>query len=82
VSFFNDEVEFLKRFGKRFKTKETYLNALNDLYKEGLISKKALDEIKRLKNKNKATKKPIKKDAAKVEQFVDPCSRNYRISPC
>lgn len=41
----DEEIEFLRNFGKRFKKKETYLAAINDLYAQGLITKTARDAV-------------------------------------
>ncbi len=49
MSIFENEVAFLRRLGKRFRSKEAYLSALEDMYEEGLISRKSLEEIKRIK---------------------------------
>ena len=42
MSIFDDEVNFLRRLGKRFRTKKAYIGALEDMHDEGLISGKAL----------------------------------------
>lgn len=40
-----NEVDFLKRLGKRFATKKGYLAALKDMLDEGIITKVAYDVV-------------------------------------
>lgn len=56
-----DEVAFLRNFGKRFRRKETYLAALEDMYEEGMISREAIDQIKEEKYGIKRPKSQNKK---------------------
>ncbi len=48
MSIFENEVAFLRRLRKRFRSKKAYLFALEDMYEESLISRKSLEEIKRI----------------------------------
>ena len=63
----DDEVAFLRRFGRRFSKKETYLAALADMLDEGIITKKAYETIVKEKNVNvPITPQKVAKRTAKI----------------
>ncbi len=92
MSIFEKEVAFLRRLGKRFRTKEAYIGAIEDMYEEGLITKKALKEIKKIKGvsdqavyKTETVKNKKTVSSHRSETIYDPCSGgscSVRTSPC
>ena len=69
----------MRNFGKRFRRKETYLAALEDMYEEGMISREAIDQIKEEKYGIKRPESQNKKTAPK--ESVDPCGRGLSFMP-
>lgn len=80
------EIDFLKKFKKRFKTTKEFEEAIEDLYNEGLITLKAYFYIsKELELLNNDDKKPIiKKKISNIDTTIDPCTRHptKTIDPC
>lgn len=74
-----DEIAFLKNFGKRFKRKETYHAAINDLYAQGLITKQARDAVVKGKKSKTKVNKPSKKNNPII---VGSCDKIDRCDPC
>ena len=70
------EIKFLKAFKKRFSTTQMYKAAIEDMWKEGIITPKAykiiIDAIDNLLPKA-VLKKGIPSSAKKVVE-IDPCS--------
>jgi len=82
MSIFEQEVDFLRRLGKRFRTKEAYIGALEDMHNEGLISKKALDEIKRIKNVATVSGRNLKEKPPRPNEEVTHIARRVIEDPC
>lgn len=85
------EIQFLKNFRQRFTSTATYRAAIEDMWREGLITPKAYKEIVSEEAVQKTTSKvisvnrvakKIKNPLEKETKVVDPCSHGggYRSS--
>ena len=75
-----DEIDFLKRLGKRFATKKGYLAALKDMLDEGIITRAAYNAVVEYKEQDT---KFISKRETVVRRFTPPqansgCSGGWR----
>jgi len=81
----NEEVAFLKRLGKRFKTRQAYIGVVEDLYNEGMITKKAYETVRDEKVSKKQTNVKntdpcsIQKNPCSIQSY---CTKNYYSDPC
>lgn len=81
MSKLDEEVAFLKRFRRRFKTGQGYEAAVKDLYVEGLITRKAYEAVI-IKNTEPASPR-VKPQTRSNVQDDDPCgNRGYFRSGC